>query len=120
MKKMARGVRGRRRSATPRADRWTRCQPNIGTQYCGGGADARQADRPIQTLKLSEIGRHVRRVSWSRCGRIVEIYKADAVRLYGPEFGVEERLGQRLLDDTCTARTGRLEEDGCWPSYDVA
>jgi hypothetical protein len=23
------------------------------------------------------------------------------------------------LDDTCQQRTGRLEEDGCWPAFDV-
>ena len=28
-------------------------------------------------------------------------------------------VGQRLLDNTCSQRTGRLEEDGCWPSFDV-
>jgi hypothetical protein len=29
-------------------------------------------------------------------------------------------VGLRLLDNTCTQRTGRNEEDGCWPSYDMS
>jgi hypothetical protein len=27
-------------------------------------------------------------------------------------------VGQRLLENACTARTGRHEEDGCWPSFE--
>ena len=55
---------------------------------------------PIRTLRLSEIPQHILRVSCSRCGRIVEIQKADAVRLYG-QTAVWKDVGQRLLDDTC-------------------
>jgi hypothetical protein len=72
----------------------------------------------IRTLTLSEIVRHVLRVSCARCSRIVEIQKADAVRLYGPQ-AVWKDVAQRLLDNTCQQRTGRHEEDGCWPSYDL-
>ncbi|PSO21498.1 hypothetical protein C7G42_07590 [Bradyrhizobium sp. MOS003] len=49
--------------------------------------------------------------------RTVEIQKADAVRLYGPE-AIWKNVGQRLLDNTCTSRTGRHEEDGCWPEFE--
>jgi len=49
--------------------------------------------------------------------RIVEIQKADAVRLYG-QTAVWKDVGQRLLDDTCQVRTGWHEEDGCWPSFE--
>jgi hypothetical protein len=66
---------------------------------------------------LSEIQRHVLRVSCRRCGRTVEIQKADAVRLYGGK-AIWKNVGQRLLDDTCQIRTGRHEEDGCWPSFE--
>jgi hypothetical protein len=59
----------------------------------------------MRQRKLSEIQRHVLRVSCRRCERTVEIQTADAVRLYE----------QRLLDNTCQQRTGRYEEDGCWP-----
>ena len=66
---------------------------------------------------LSEIQRHVLRVSCRRCERTVEIQKADAVRLYGGN-AVWKDVGQRLLDNTCQQRTGRHEEDGCWPSFE--
>jgi hypothetical protein len=56
-------------------------------------------------------------VSCSRCARIVEIQKADALRLYGPA-SVWKDVGQRLLDDTCLVRTGNHEDDGCWPSFE--
>jgi hypothetical protein len=71
----------------------------------------------IRTLRLSEIPQHVLQVACSRCGRTVEIQKADAVRLYGPD-AVWKNVGQRLLDNTCSQRTGRHEEDGCWPSFE--
>jgi hypothetical protein len=51
------------------------------------------------------------------CGRIVEIQKADAVRLADAQ-AVWKDVGQRLLDDTCQQRTDRHEEDGCWPSFE--
>ncbi|WP_370117172.1 hypothetical protein [Bradyrhizobium sp. USDA 329] len=67
-------------------------------------------------LRLSQIPQHILRVECRRCGRTVEIQKADATRLYGPD-AIWKDVGQRLLDATCTQRTGRHEEDGCWPSY---
>jgi hypothetical protein len=82
------------------------------------GAEGASPDLSIRTLKLSEIVHHVLRVSCRRCSRIVEIQKADAVRLYGPK-AVWKNVAQRLLDNTCQQRTGRHEEDGCWPSYDL-
>ena len=72
---------------------------------------------PVRLLRLSEIPQHVLRVSCRRCARIVEIQKADATRLYG-ENAVWKDVGQRLLDNTCQQRTGRHEEDGCWPSFE--
>lgn len=68
-------------------------------------------------LRLSQIPRHILRVGCRRCGRLVEIQKVDATRLYGAE-AVWKEVGQRLLDNTCTQRTGRYEEDGCWPAFD--
>jgi hypothetical protein len=82
-------------------------------------SDPRAAGKPwlpIQQLRLSEIPRHVLRVECSRCFRIVEIEKPDAVKFYGPH-AVWKDVGQRLLDQTCTNRTGRHEEDGCWPDW---
>jgi hypothetical protein len=72
---------------------------------------------PVRTLRLSEISQHILRVGCRRCGRTVEIQKADAVRLCGPA-AVWKAVGQRLLDDTCQQRTGRHEEDGCWPVFE--
>lgn len=72
---------------------------------------------PARTLRLSEISQHILRVGCRRCGRIVEIQKADAIRLAGAQ-AVWKVVGQRLLDDTCQQRTGRHEEDGCWPVFE--
>ncbi|MFK4536367.1 hypothetical protein ABIA00_004550 [Bradyrhizobium ottawaense] len=69
-------------------------------------------------LRLDQIPKHLLRVGCRRCGRIVEIQKVDAVRLYGRE-ALWKDVARRLLENTCTLRTGRHEEDGCWPSYDV-
>jgi hypothetical protein len=81
-------------------------------------ADPRAAGKPwlpVQ-LRLSEIPRDLLRVECQRCFRIVEIQKADAVRLYGPH-PLWKDVGRRLLDQTCSSRTGRHEEDGCWPDW---
>ncbi|MGK7062899.1 hypothetical protein AB4853_41315 [Bradyrhizobium sp. 1050_B9_N1_2] len=81
-------------------------------------ADGNRGPRPsgpsIWTQRLADIQRHLLRVACRRYGRTVEIQKVDAVRLAGPE-AVWKDVGQRLLDDTCRQRTGRHEEDGCWP-----
>ncbi|WP_247973687.1 hypothetical protein [Bradyrhizobium sp. 195] len=66
---------------------------------------------------LSQIPQHILRLSCRRCARIVEIQKADAVRLFGQD-AIWRDVGRRLLDDTCTERTGRHEEDGCWPVFE--
>lgn len=71
---------------------------------------------PIQQRRLSEIPRDVLRVGCARCGRTVEIKTSDAIRLAGPH-AVWKDVGQRLLDDGCRHRTGRHEEDGCWPDW---
>jgi hypothetical protein len=72
----------------------------------------------LRQRHLSEIQRHVLRVSCRRCDRTVEIQTADAVRLYGAD-AIWKHVAHRLLDDTCQQRTGRLEEDGCWPAFDM-
>ncbi len=46
-------------------------------------ADVRPTGIPIQQRRLSEIPRHVLRVSCRRCDRVVEIQTAEALRLYG-------------------------------------
>jgi hypothetical protein len=91
-------------------------------EYWQAVPDAAAADRvppgpSVRTQRLPEIQRQLLRVACGRCGRSVEIQKADAIRLAGPQ-AVWKDVGQRLLDDTCQQRTGRHEEDGCWPSYE--
>ncbi|MHC2708581.1 hypothetical protein ACVIWV_007875 [Bradyrhizobium diazoefficiens] len=80
-------------------------------------ADAKPASPSGGTLSLNQIPQHVLRVGCRRCARVVEIQKTDAARLYGPE-ALWKDVGQRLLDNTCTQRTGRHEEDGCWPAFE--
>ncbi len=94
-------------------------------EYWQALLDDRRADRNSpepdpsgRSLRLSQIPQHLLRVGCRRCGRTVEIQKVDAIRLYG-ECAIWRDVGQRLLDNTCTQRTGRHEEDGCWPSYDT-
>jgi hypothetical protein len=72
----------------------------------------------MRQRRLSEIQHHVLRVACRRCERTVEIQTADAVRLYGGN-AVWKDVAQRLLDNTCQQRTGRHEEDGCWPAFDA-
>jgi hypothetical protein len=81
--------------------------------------DPRALSKPpaARQRRLSEIERHLLRVSCLRCERIVEIQKVDAVRLYRRE-AVWKDVGQRLLGNTCQLRTGRHEEDGSWPSFE--
>ena len=84
-----------------------------------GVADGPSKSTSYAALPLSEVPTHLLRVGCRRCGRTVEIQKVDAIRLYGMQ-AVWKTVGQRLLDDTCTQRTGRHEEDGCWPTYDAS
>jgi hypothetical protein len=72
----------------------------------------------MRQRRLSDIQRHVLRVSCRRCERTVEIQAADAVRLYGGN-AIWKDVAQRLLDNTCQQRTGRHEEDGCWPAFET-
>jgi hypothetical protein len=59
----------------------------------------RPAGPSIRTLRLAEIHQQILRVSCKRCGRTVEIQKADAVRLGGAR-AVWKDVGKRLLDNT--------------------
>jgi hypothetical protein len=72
----------------------------------------------MRQRRLSEIQHHILRVCSRRCERTVEIQKADAVRLYGRD-AIWKDVAQRLLDNTCGQRTGRHEEDGCWPTFET-
>lgn len=80
-------------------------------------ADGRRSGAGVRMRRLADLPQHVLLVSCRRCERIVEIQKADATRLYSPQ-ALWKDVGQRLLDDTCQVRTGRHEEDGCWPAFE--
>ncbi|MGY3233306.1 hypothetical protein ACVMAJ_000196 [Bradyrhizobium sp. USDA 4448] len=79
-------------------------------------AETRSAS-PDAALRLDQIPRHLLRVGCRRCARLLEIQKVDAVRLYGRE-ALWKDVARRLLDNTCAERTGRHEEDGCWPAFE--
>jgi hypothetical protein len=71
----------------------------------------------MRQQRLAEIQRQVLRVFCRRCERIVEIQTIDAVRLFGGN-AIWKDVARRLLDDACEQRTGRYEEDGCWPAFE--
>ncbi|WP_338835120.1 hypothetical protein [Bradyrhizobium septentrionale] len=68
-------------------------------------------------LRLDQMPKHLLRVGCRRCARVIEIQKVDAVRVYGRE-ALWKDVARRLLDNTCADRTGRHEEDGCWPTFE--
>jgi len=80
--------------------------------------DPRAGRAQMRQRRLSEIQRHVLRISCRRCARTVEIQTADAVRLYGAN-ALWKDVAQWLLNNTCQQRTGRHEEDGCWPAFET-
>lgn len=70
------------------------------------GAGAQLGD--IETTKL--------RVECLRCFRVVEELRRDLVARWGADASWRD-VGQRLLNECCEIRTGRHEEDGCWPDF---
>lgn len=70
--------------------------------------------KPIGSRTLAELRASVLRVECLKCFRVVAIDKAEALRrYYGGSLWREVAI--RLLADGCAHRTGRHEEDGCWP-----
>jgi hypothetical protein len=69
---------------------------------------------PIQQRRLSEIPRHVLRVT---CLAATGSWRSrPSMRCAST---VWKDVGMKLLDDGCRERTGGLEEDGCWPSFET-
>ena len=64
-------------------------------------ADRGSRGPSIRTQRLCDIQRHLLRVACRRCGRTVEIQKADAVRLAGPK-AVWKVIG------VCSAKISRI------------
>jgi hypothetical protein len=72
--------------------------------------------RPAPARILGEIRSDLLRVECLRCVRIVEIKRLDAIKLYGPH-AIWKDVGLDLLARGCENRSGRHEEDGCWPDF---
>ncbi|WP_245428156.1 hypothetical protein [Bradyrhizobium sp. MOS003] len=70
--------------------------------------------RPIGSRSLAEIRASVLRVECLKCFRVVEISRENALKLYDGG-SLWKDVATRLLADGCAHRTGRHEEDGCWP-----
>ena len=68
-----------------------------------------RADRTLAEIRSSEL-----KVSCLKCFRGVAISREEALQRY--DGGSEWKLvAMRLLAEGCEHRTGRHEEDGCWP-----
>jgi hypothetical protein len=111
VRKLASGMTGAESADMP-PEYWDAVlsDPSAGARPSGGV--------PLQQRRLSEIPRHVLRVSCRRCDRVVEIQTADAIRLAGPH-AVWKDVGMRLLGDGCPQRTGSRDDDGCWPNFET-
>lgn len=80
--------------------------------------DPRAAARPtpLQSKSLGEIRQQRLRVACFKCFRVVEITRDDAIARYD-SGSAWKNVAMHLLADGCQHRTGRHEEDGCWPDY---
>lgn len=72
--------------------------------------------RPAPARRLGEIETAKLRVECLRCFKVVEELRRDLVARWGPD-ALWRDVGQRLLNERCENRTGRHEEDGCWPDF---
>ncbi|MGY4432841.1 hypothetical protein ACVWWO_005318 [Bradyrhizobium sp. F1.13.1] len=78
-------------------------------------ADPRAAtSRPRADRTLAEIRSPELKVECLKCFRVVSITSAEALQCYDPGSHWKA-IAVRLLADGCMHRTGRHEEDGCWP-----
>lgn len=72
--------------------------------------------RPLASRTLAEIRGSELKVSCLKCVRTVAISREEALRRYD-RGSVWKEVAVRLLADGCQHRTGRHEEDGCWPDF---
>jgi hypothetical protein len=78
-------------------------------------ADQRAETRkPIGSRTLAEIRASVLRVECLKCFRVVQLTREEALARYDGG-SLWREVAMRLLADGCAHRTGRHEEDGCWP-----
>ncbi|MCW2079685.1 UNVERIFIED_ORG: hypothetical protein M2193_001860 [Bradyrhizobium japonicum] len=71
---------------------------------------------PLARRTLAEIKASVLRVECLKCFRVVEIAREEALRRYDGG-SLWKEVASHLLADGCQHRTGRHEEDGCWPDF---
>jgi hypothetical protein len=74
-------------------------------------ADSR---RPAPARTIGEMRGKLLRVECLRCFRVAQIEREEALRLVGSLW---KDVATHLLADGCQHRTGRHEEDGCWPDF---
>jgi hypothetical protein len=72
--------------------------------------------RPSPAKALGELQTAKLRVECLRCFRVVEELRRDLLARWGADASWRD-VGQRLLNERCEIRTGRHEEDGCWPDF---
>ncbi|MGY2938450.1 hypothetical protein ACVWZ6_008052 [Bradyrhizobium sp. GM6.1] len=78
-------------------------------------ADSRAETRkPIGSRTLAEIRDSELRVECLKCFRVVALSREEALARYDGG-SLWREVAVRLLADGCQQRTGRHEEDGCWP-----
>ncbi|MGY4467652.1 hypothetical protein ACVWWK_003361 [Bradyrhizobium sp. LB9.1b] len=70
--------------------------------------------KPFARRTLAEIRASELRVECLKRLHIVEIERAEALRRYDGG-SLWREVAMRLLADGCMHRTGRHDEDGCWP-----
>lgn len=70
-----------------------------------------RADRTLAEIRSSEL-----KVECLKCFRIVTVSREEALRRYDGN-SLWKLVAALLLGDGCAHRTGRYEEDGCWPDF---
>lgn len=70
-----------------------------------------RADRTLAEIRTPEL-----RVECLKCFRIVTLSREEALRRHDGN-SLWKLVAVRLLGDGCAHRTGRHEEDGCWPDF---
>lgn len=75
-----------------------------------------ETNRPDARRTLAEIRASELRIECLKCFRVVLIAREEALARFDAG-SLWKEVAVRLLGDGCTNRTGRHEEDGCWPDF---
>lgn len=82
----------------------------------GAVGSARRDQEADRLAHAREIRDSVLRVECLKCVRLVAIEREEALRRFDGN-SLWKLVAVRLLGDGCAHRTGRHEEDGCWPDF---